>query len=353
MPEQTKKSKVPQRNRAKQTTQNEERTKSVRPRRRSESSKQPEVKRAESGVRVLQIPERIWYQPQTWKNRQPLPDYKPLPKARILFWDVLQQLWENKKLFGGIVAIYGFLNLFLVRGVSGSSNLTSIKGSLGGLFHGASSGLLSSTVSYGYLLASSGGNGNATSGVYQAILLIICSLAFIWALRTVLAKQKARVRDSFYQGMYPLIPFLSVFLLMGVQLLPLAIGGSLYSKVVSGGIAIHFWEKAFFLAIFIGLGYWSLRMITASIFALYIVTLPDMTPLRAYRSARQLVYGRRLLIWRKLLYLPVILFLLATVIEFPLIYFLTPVAVWSFFVLSMVVLPVVHGYLYNLYREML
>lgn len=94
-------------------------------------------------------------------------------------------------------------------------------------------------------------------------------------------------------------------------------------------------------------------MITASVFALYIATLPDMTPLRAYRSARQLVYGRRLLIWRKFLFLPAALLVLAAVIEVPFILFITPLAVWTFFIVGVVALPVVHGYLYSLYREML
>jgi len=183
------------------------------------------------------------------------------------------------------------------------------------------------------------------------MLLVVCSLAFIWALRTVLAKQKARIRDSFYRGMYPLIPFLLLFLLICVQILPLAIGATLYSLVTSLGITAHTWETVLWFLFFLLMTYWSLRMLTASVFALYIVTLPDMTPLRAYRSARQLVYGRRLLLWRKLLFLPFILLILAALIEVPLILYVTPLATWMFFILSMVTLPLVHGYVYNLYRK--
>jgi len=189
--------------------------------------------------------------------------------------------------------------------------------------------------------------------VYQSILLLVCSLAFIWALRQTLAKQKVRVKDSFYRGMYPLVPFVLVCMLISLQIVPLVVGGSLYSLVITNGIAVQVWEKVLWLTLFVVLAWWSLRMVTASIFALYIVTLPDMTPLRAYRSARQLVHRRRLLIWRKLTFLVVALLLLAIVIELPLILFLTPLATWVFFVLSMAALPIVHGYLYNLYREML
>ena len=189
--------------------------------------------------------------------------------------------------------------------------------------------------------------------MYQGILLLVCSLAFIWAFRQTLAQHKVRIRDSFYQGLYPLAVFFLVFLLLCVQLLPLILGSSLYGTVVSNGIVVYWWEKAIFIAVFAVAGLWSLRMVTASVFALYVATLPEMTPLAAYRSARKLVYGRRLLIWRKIIFLPAALLLLAALIEVPLIFLLTPVAVWVFFGLSVIALPIVHGYLYNLYREML
>lgn len=315
--------------------------------------REPDVHRAKDGTRMLQTPARYWYNPLTWRNGPPVPRYKPLPKARKHFWALLKQLWGNRVLFGGIVIIYGILNLVLVRSLSGSNSLTSLKGALDGIFHGVAGKIFGSTVSFTYLLATSGSGNTTTSGVYQAILLISCSLAFIWALRQVVAKKKVRIRDSFYLGMYPLVPFMLVFLLLCLQLIPLAVGGSIFTIILNNNIAVNLWEKALALLLFISLGLWSLRMITASIFALYIVTLPDMTPIRAYRSARQLVYGRRLLIWRKLIFLPVVMLLLSAVIMLPLIYFVTPVAQWVFFAISMISLPVVHGYLYNLYREML
>lgn len=317
------------------------------------SASKPAVARSESGKRVLQAPKRVWRKPLSWRHRPPVPDYKPLPKARILFWRVLEHLWAHRTLFGGIAALYGVLNLMLVRGLSDASNLSNYKTTLDYLLSGNGDKLSSTFLSFTYLLGTAGGGNSATAGVYQAILLVTCSLAFIWAFRQVLAGHQIRARDSFYRGMYPLVPFLLIFMLMGVQLLPLALGETVYSAVVSGGIVIHLWERLIVLVMFLALALWSVRMITASAFALYIVTLPDMTPLRAYRSARQLVYGRRLLLWRKFIFLPAMLFVLAAVIEVPLIFFLTPVAAWTFFIFGMIALPLIHGYLYSLYREML
>jgi hypothetical protein len=329
------------------------RVKIVRPRRSAPQKKHRPVKRASSGARILVVPVRIWYKPQTWQYRQPVPDYKPLPKARVIFWNSLKQLWANRKMFGGIVLIYGLLNLVLVRGVAGSNSLQTLKNALESLLHGFTGTLITSGVSFGYLLISSGSNSTATSGVYQAVLLIVCSLAFIWALRKVTAKQKSRIRDSFYLGMYPLIPFVLIIVLISLQLIPMVAGVGVYALATAGGIVTDWWQRGIFLVIFVLLAFWSLRMLTASVFALYIVSLPDMTPLRAYRSARELVYGRRLLLWRKLIFLPFILLLLAGLIELPLILYLTTTAVWAFFIISMATLPIVHSYLYNLYREML
>jgi hypothetical protein len=94
-------------------------------------------------------------------------------------------------------------------------------------------------------------------------------------------------------------------------------------------------------------------MLSSSLFALYIVTLPDMTPLTALRSARQLVRYRRWTVLRKIFWLPVALLILAAVIMVPIIIWLTAIAQWVFFLLTMFSLVATHAYMYNLYRELL
>ena len=54
-------------------------------------------------------------------------------------------------------------------------------------------------------------------------------------------------------------------------------------------------------------------------FALYIVTLPDMTPMKALRSARELVRYRRWTVLRKVLFLPLMLLVVAAIIMVPII----------------------------------
>jgi hypothetical protein len=87
--------------------------------------------------------------------------------------------------------------------------------------------------------------------------------------------------------------------------------------------------------------------------ALYVVTLPDMTPLTALRSARDLVRYRRLSVFRKLIFLPIALGVIMAVVMLPFIFVVPVLAQWVFFALSMLALIVGHAYFYVLYRELL
>jgi len=94
-------------------------------------------------------------------------------------------------------------------------------------------------------------------------------------------------------------------------------------------------------------------LISASIFALYIVALPEMTPIKALRSASALVKNRRWSVMRKLLWIPLVFSVLAAVIMLPIIVVAAPLAPWVYFVLSILALLALHSYLYTLYRELL
>jgi hypothetical protein len=259
----------------------------------------------------------------------------------------------NWQTFLFLSLIYAFLYLILVRGLSGGINLTAIKSSLNHT-KGASSlsvglSLLSDLVGN----SSSGQSSGVNSGVYQTILLIIVSLAIIWALRQVYNKTKIRVRDAFYKGMYPVIQFTLVLLVIAIEFIPLLIGAALYSQVITNGIAVGVPEKIIWAIIFILLALVSLYLSTSTLFALYIVTLPDMTPFKAMRSARALVRQRRFLVLRKILFLPVIVILGVVIVMLPIIILLTPIASWIFLIIAISLLVFFHSYIYALYRELI
>lgn len=273
-----------------------------------------------------------------------------LPSAWWLTKHTVRTLWQHKKLFLGITAVYAILNLIFVQGFSNMSNLSALKTSLHSAFGG--NAVTSGLTLFGVLISSSGSN-TGSAGGYQLFLLLMASLAAIWALREVLAGSRIRVRDAYYRGMYPLVPFMLVLAVMCLQLIPLAIGAAVYNVVITNGIAVYTIEKLLWALLFGLLALLSLYMISSSVFALYIVTLPDMTPRRALRSARELVRNRRWTVLRKVLVLPVILLIVATAIMVPIILVLTPIAQWVFYVLTMFAVVVIHAYLYGLYRELL
>lgn len=288
----------------------------------------------------------------------PLPQPPPKPPAQLPnAWQLTKAaaltLWAHKELFAGIILVYGLLNLILVQGLASSTDVGSLKNSLDKAFTGHLSSLASSLGTFVVLIGGAGSSSSQTGGSYQSFLALAASLAIIWALRQVLAGTRVRVRDAYYRGMYPLVPFLLILMVIAVQVLPLLAGSLLYTIVAANGIAVYFIEKCIWAAMFGALALWSLYMITASAVALYIVTLPDVTPLQALRSARELLRGRRWTVLRKILCLPLILFVIAAVIMLPIIVWLTPLAQGVFFLLAISALGAVHAYMYTLYRELL
>ncbi|HSX36918.1 MAG TPA: hypothetical protein VLG13_02260 [Patescibacteria group bacterium] len=304
---------------------------------------------ATSGVRRLKRPK---YTPLHVGKKVKVP-VRRLPNVFKLTKAAASVLWRHKKLFIGITLIYGLLNLVLVQGLASNTDVVSLKTTLNQVFTGHFKDLASGLSVFVVLVGSAGNGSSQTAGAYQVFLVLVTSLAVIWALRQVLAGVAVRVRDAYYKGIYPLVPFILVLCVIGLQLLPLIVGTSLYSIVVNNGIAVNAIEKAAWALAAIGLSLLSLYWVCSSLFALYIATLPDMTPMKALRSARELVRYRRLQVLRKMLWLPLLLLVVAAVIMLPIIIWLTPVAQWVFFILTMFAVAAVHSYMYGLYRELL
>lgn len=277
----------------------------------------------------------------------------PLPGSFKLFRASLRHLRQHKKVFFGIVLVYLLLTIVFVKGFGVSTGVTELKSTLEDVFTGTTAQLTTGLSLFALLLTSSGSTATESSSLYQSSLLVLVSLALIWTLRQSYGGHKTSIREAFYKGMYPLVPFMLVLGVIGLQLIPLLTGSWLYSAVIVGGVAVTGLEQALWWLVIGVLALLSLYMLTSSIFALYISTLPDMTPMKALRSAREIVRYRRWTVLRKVLVLPLFLLTLGALIMVPLIIFATPLAEWTFFILNMTVLAVIHSYLYALYRELL
>jgi hypothetical protein len=203
------------------------------------------------------------------------------------------------------------------------------------------------------MLVSGTGVATGTASAYQTLLFLLVSLAVVWALRQLYAGNKIRIRDAFYNSTYPFVQVLLVLLMLSIHLIPALAGAFLFSTLVLGGILTVGWQQALMSGASFLLVAWSAYLVCHSLFAAYIVTLPDMTPLKALRSAKDIVRYRRGMILRKLLFLPLALLVLAGLVLVPLAALATTAAAIVFFVLSMVALLVVHSYMYSLYRELI
>jgi hypothetical protein len=289
------------------------------------------------------------------RNRDKVKIVRPkLSSGLALMKKSLQILKTNWKLFGGITLIYALLTLILVRGFGNSgTDIPRLKELFDELYQGQFAGPATTASLFASLLLSGSNVQTPAGSVYQSILLIIISLATIWSLRQVILNKKIQIKDAFYKGLYPLVPLILVLLVIGLQLVPLAVGSWLYGVVIGGGIAGSYIELGAWLTLIFGLFTLTLYMISSSLFALCIVTLPDMTPIRAIRSARQLVVQRRWTVMRKVLFLPFSLLLLAAIFMLPIILFLPAIAEMTFFILSLFGWILAMTYIYSLYRELL
>ncbi|MEI7682733.1 MAG: hypothetical protein WCJ24_00305 [Candidatus Saccharibacteria bacterium] len=302
-----------------------------------------------SGPRKLKAPT---YNRARYHKRIKHPGPKLISSWKI-FKNSIGVLRQNQRLFGGITVIYALVSVILVRGFNSVTQLSDTKAAL----QAGHSGTLSTGFTLiGNLFSNSSGASTPAANTYQSILLIIMSLVFILALRQVYSPDRPkeiRIKQAFYGSTYPLIPFVLVLLVITLELIPLVIGATIYSAVIGNGLAVGLLEKSAWVVMFFVLAVWSIYMLTSAIFALYIVTLPDMTPIKALRSAKQLVQYRRWTVMRKLLFLPLIIMLMYGLVMLPIVLWLTPLAEWLFFIFGLAILGVVHSYIYALYRELL
>lgn len=172
-------------------------------------------------------------------------------------------------------------------------------------------------------VASTGLTGELTEGqqIYTVLLFVFTWLTTVWLLRAILAGHTVKLRDAIYNAGAPLISTLLVSLAFLVQLIPLALAFIGYSAALASGLlnngveAMLFWFAAGFLGVL------SLYWMTSTFFALIIVTLPGMYPIRALRTAGDMVVGRRIRILLRILWMMVLVVLTYVVVLIPLILF--------------------------------
>lgn len=276
-----------------------------------------------------------------------------MPTALQLFGTTMRMLKSNWKLFGGIALVFGVINVVFVQSLGTTSDFANTKSTFDTLFTGNFANLFSNLASFASLMSTSGQSSDPSTGSYQAMWVLIVSLATIWALREAYAGRTIKIRDAFYNGMYPLVPFVLVMMVIALEFIPLVVGATLFTTVIGNGIAVTGVEIFIWAFLFFLLALLSIFMVSSTMFALYISCQPGVKPMQALRSTKQLVTNRRWAIIRKILFLPFIVLLLNALIIMPVIAIFAPAALWVFYVVSMFNMMIIHAYYYTLYRSLL
>jgi hypothetical protein len=274
------------------------------------------------------------------KNKKLVRSRKPIAGSFRLSWHSIMLIKNNYKSLGGIVVVYALLNLFLASGLVG--NASSVVSSSN------SSKFSDALTSFSSILSGS----SDQAATMQTVLFIIESLVIIWALRHLFSGEQIKVKHAYYHSTTSLIPFVIVLFVIVLQLLPLTLSSAAFAIVISSIIS-NALIQAVFTFLFVASAFWSLYMLCSSVFALYIVTLPNMEPRAALRSAKNLVAFRRWQVVRKLLFLPLFIVFVMALIMLPLILYAKFLVTPVFFILSMLSILFAHTYLYTMYKGLL
>lgn len=279
------------------------------------------------------------------------------PAAKLpSWWELLKKsarlLWANKKPILGFALIYGFLNLLFVRGLASPFDIGAIQDILTETTGQEAAGLETGFTAFGLLLGASS-SGSEITRLYESLFFIVSTLALIWLYRQQQSGNSVSMKMAFYRGMYPLIPFILVLLVVLLQAIPLVIGNVLYSTVISNDLVFGFFEHTVWLLFLLSTALLSLYMMSSSLIALFVVTLPEMTPMIALRQAREMVRYRRFVVLRRIGIIALVLVGVIFITVLPLIFVAPTAAEWLFFVITVLAVPIVVGYLFSLYRELL
>lgn len=276
---------------------------------------------------------------------------------------VRQTLWQNRNTFFLLALVYALLTYFLV-GIASQEIFQQVQEVLNKAEGGAYIEFLKATSVFAAALSGSFSDSlTDTQQLYAIITIMLTWLTTIWLLRNIMAGNKVKLRDGLYNAGAPILSTFLIVVVFLIQLLPMAFALIAYvaastSGLLNGGVeAMLFWIAAGLLSTL------SLYWITSTFFALVVVTLPGMYPLKALTTAGDLVVGRRLRILLRLIWMIVGVLVVWAVITIPMILFDSwikgiwtnisgvPIIPYTLLALGSLTAIWVSSYVYLLYRK--
>lgn len=262
---------------------------------------------------------RAWHKrSQSFLNRRPhrsfrytrRRDYKrtlKIPGYWSFTFYVLRVLKQNAKVFIALAVVYAIISL-LVLGIGSQESFTEMRETVRDagerIFQGDWSQLMQASIlAFSTTLGSLSPQLTEVQQVYATLLGLMVWLTVVWLLRNLLAGGKVRLRDGIYNSGAPIIPTAIVSVVLVLQLLPVALAAIGYSAasgtgMLDGGVeAMLFWAAAGLLTTL------SVYWVSGTVFALIVVTLPGMYPMKALTISGDMVVGRRLRLLFRFLWL--------------------------------------------------
>lgn len=218
-----------------------------------------------------------------------------LPHPLVFILEVTQLMWKHRRVFIPLALVYLFLYAVLV-GVGSQEVYTQ----LGDAITEAGGSIVGPLTHSGLTVLALVTNGispelSDAQRIFGVLLTLMAWLTTVWLLRNIFAGNKVKMRDGLYNAGAPIIATTLVAFIIALQLLPVALAAVGYSAAVSSGLlasggvaAMLFWVAVGLLVVL------SLYWVSSSLFAMVIVTLPGMYPIKALRSSYRLLLGRRI-----------------------------------------------------------
>lgn len=230
-------------------------------------------------------------------------------------------LWRNKKTFLTLVVLYALLAV-LMGGITNQETYQKINEMINQSAGEIIKGAWGTVGQAGVLLVSAFVTPTELSPEVQLILSLLGLLVWmttVWLLRDIMAGRQPKLRDGIYSSGAPIVPTTLIVLVAIIQLLPLGIVALVYAGLSAVGIlqeGLGMMLFGVFAALVAAL---TLYWMTATFLSLVIVTLPGMYPLKALKSAGDVVVGRRLRVLYRILWLFLIVVLAWAAVMIPVV----------------------------------
>lgn len=278
---------------------------------------------------------------------------KPEPRNIPTAWQLTRQSMSFYKkhfwVFAWLSCIQVGLYGLLVYGPT-DFDLKSVQESIQALFGGDASSAAGTLALFGSVIGAQTQREGAA--FFNFLVYLIMSLAIVWIIRRLHASQPFNLRDAFYSGMGPAIPVVLILLVMSLQSLPFTITSYIYVVGRTNNIFISGLEDLLFFLIALSAGLFSLYLMTPAILSLYAATLPNMYPLKTIRLTKKIVAFRRFLVFRRIVALPFLVAVCFALLLLLLLRFYPQGGIWFVQLFPIFILPLIHMYLFKLYRSL-